>query len=73
MGSRKRYYSECHTYMPRQICQKPTYIRYHCCTGYEKATDQGAARGCLAGTLSEKNVEWTWGFYIQSMPKETHI
>lgn len=35
-GTRRRYYSECMTYMPRQICGKKTFIRYHCCTGFER-------------------------------------
>ena len=48
MGSRKRYYSECMTYMPRRICQKQTFIRYHCCTGFEKAEGDDS-KGCRAG------------------------
>ena len=48
MGSGKRYYSECMTYMPRRICQKQTFIRYHCCTGFEKAEGDDS-KGCRAG------------------------
>jgi len=53
-GSRKRYYSECMTYMPRRICDKQTFIRYHCCTGYERVTDD--ARGC-EGVSPVVNIE----------------
>lgn len=44
-GSRKRYYSECMPRLPRSICGKPTFIRYHCCTGFEKSSDD--EKGCL--------------------------
>lgn len=38
-GSRARYYSECMVYQSRKICGKPTFIRYHCCTGFEATGD----------------------------------
>ncbi|KAI0230149.1 Transforming growth factor-beta-induced protein ig-h3 [Lamellibrachia satsuma] len=34
-GSGRHYYSECMLYESRKICGKPTFVRYHCCTGYE--------------------------------------
>lgn len=40
MGNHKRYYSECMKYTPRKICEKPTFIRYQCCTGYERADEK---------------------------------
>lgn len=67
-GSRKRYYADCMAFIPRRICEKPTFVRYHCCTGYEKE-DNGRSTGCQAVKPVDNLLQMTHHLFLRDFRK----
>ncbi|XP_013413814.1 transforming growth factor-beta-induced protein ig-h3 [Lingula anatina] len=54
-GTRKQYFTECMIYKPKLVCEKPTFVRYRCCSGYEEVAGE---RGCT-GVKTVENLKVT--------------